>query len=389
MSEAGRQGRAITRRGFLGAVGAGAGSAMALATPFATGMAKAQTMAGPTASGVLTVAGVAPDQALDNEWVRYGDTSGLGGWAGSDGTYTTRLPDGRIAWMFNDTFLGPVNKNGSLPADAGFIHNSIVVADHHRLTTVIGGTPEHPQSLVGPTSNPPTPDPANRTSYWYWNDDGIVDGGKLRLFEAKIVPTNSPPPFDFAWSGEMDIASFSLPDLRLESVTPTYSQDGVNWGTQLLDYGPYIYVYGTLNGLRVARARRGQLMGQWEFYTGTGWSADPTSSEVIIENVGTGGMTPVGGQFVYTYTPGLIDPTIYVYTAPSPVGPFSAPTAIYRPPEASGNIYTYNVAAHPELSRRPDRLVISYNVNSFQLSDLYSDINNNRPRFLELEFKLS
>jgi hypothetical protein len=98
-------------------------------------------------------------------------------------------------------------------------------------------------------------------------------------------------------------------------------------------------------------------------------------------------VTPILGQFVVTETPGLLDPTIYVHSGPSPVGPFTARTAIYAPPEAGHGLYTYNVAAHPEASRSPDRLVISYNVNSPVLQNLYDDINNNRPRFLELEFQ--
>lgn len=379
-----RASQPIARRRFLQL--AGAGSAMAL-LPVSGAVAAASTPSRRQASA-LTVKSVRSDEALNEQWRRYGDTSGRGGWAGSDGTYSTVLPGGQVAWMFNDTFLGPVNADESLPADAAFIHNSIVVDNRGRLTTVIGGTPQNPESLVGPTPNPPTPYLPDADSYWYWNNDGIVDGGRLRLFEAKILLTDATPPWNFAWSGEMDIASFSLPSLRLESLTRTYSEDGINWGDQLLRIGGWIYIYGNMDGLRVARARAGHLVERdWQFYTGSGWSDDPTESTVILDGIGTCGVTPILGQFVVTETPGLIDPTIYVSFGPSPVGPFTAPTAIYVPPEAANGLYTYNVAAHPEASRSPDRLVISYNVNSFVLQNLYDDINNNRPRFLELEFQ--
>jgi hypothetical protein len=374
----------IVRRRFLQL--AGAGSALGL-LPMSGAMAAASTRSRQQAS-TLTVKSVRPDQALNEQWMGYGNTSGLGGWAGSDGTYSTVLPGGRVAWMFNDTFLGPVNADEGLPANAGFIHNSIVVDDRGRLTTVTGGTPQSPESLVGPTPNPPTPYLPDASPYWYWNNDGIVDGGRLRLFEAKILLTDAAPPWNFTWSGEMDIASFSLPSLRLESLTRTYSEDGINWGVQFLQIGGWIYIYGSLNGLRVARARAGHLIERdWQFYTGSGWSDDPTESTVILDGIGTCGVTPVLGQFVVTETPGLLDPTIYASFGPSPVGPFTAPAAIYVPPEAANGLYTYNVAAHPEASRSPDRLVISYNVNSPVLQDLYDNINNNRPRFLELEFQ--
>lgn len=379
-----RASQPIARRRLLQL--AGAGSAVAL-LPMSGAVAAASTPSRRQASA-LTVKSVRRDEALNEQWRRYGDTSGRGGWAGSDGTYSTVLPGGRVAWMFNDTFLGPVNADESLPADAAFIHNSIVVDNRGRLRTVIGGTPQNPESLVGPTPNPPTPYVPDADSYWYWNNDGIVDGGRLRLFEAKVLLTDATPPWNFAWSGEMDIASFSLPSLRLESLTRTYSEDGINWGDQLLRIGGWIYIYGSKDGLRVARARAGHLVERdWQFYTGSGWSDDPTESAVILDGIGTCGVTPILGQFVVTETPGLIDPTIYVHSGPSPVGPFTARTAIYVPPEAGNGLYTYNVAAHPEASRSPDRLVISYNVNSLVLQDLYDDINNNRPRFLELEFQ--
>lgn len=41
--------------------------------------------------------------------------------------------------------------------------------------------------------------------------------------------------------------------------------------------------------------------------------------------------------------------------------------------------------AGPELSR-PGELVISYNVNSQKIDDLYANINDNRARFLDLRF---
>lgn len=373
----------LNRRRFLHVVGVGSAASL---LPVGNATASAHPSTKHRVSG-LVVRSVRRADEITERWRHYGNTSGRYGWAGSDGTFSTRLPGGKVAWMLNDTFLGPTNPDESLPSDAAFIHNSIVVDDGRRLTTVIGGDGDHPESLVGPTPNPPTPDPSAASSYWYWNNDGIVDGGRLRLFEAKIVPTDAEPPWNFAGTGEMFIASFSLPHLRLESVTPTYGGDGFNWGDQLIRLGGWVYVYGDKGGLRLARARAGHLVKrEWQFYTGSGWSDDQNDSTVILEGVGLGGITPMMGQFVVTHTPGLIDPTIYAYAGPSPVGPFTPVGALYTPPEAGQGLYTYNLAAHPELSRSPNQLVVSYNVNSPKLQDLYDDINNNRPRFVEIEF---
>jgi hypothetical protein len=372
---------------------------IAVAVPMLAASAAAVTMlggaaaAGPHAAAAApTVVSVTPDVSLDQAWRQFGDSSGQGGWAGADGTYSLPIPGGHDIWLFNDTFLGPVNADESLPATADFIHNSAVLTSPHadRIETFVdGGTRQEPQSLVGPTNSPPTP--GGSAPYWYWNTDGVVDHGHLYVFEAKTAPTNSPPPFDFGQVG-MAIATFSLrPRLRLESVTPTYGGADVSWGVQLLREGPWIYIYGAESGssgkeVHLARVRAGQVLGAWQFYTGSGWSADPNASVPLLGNVGASySVTKVAGEYVLATTGSFLDPQIYLYSAPTPAGPFSGGVKIYTPPEASQGFYTYNVAAHPELTR-PGQLVLSYNVNSSELSDLFADINNNRARFITVDF---
>jgi hypothetical protein len=368
-----------------GVAAAGPAAAASPREAVSSGMPAASTTA-------PTVASVTPDVSLDQAWRRFGDSSGQGGWAGADGTYSLPIPGGHDIWLFNDTFLGPVNADESLPSTAGFIHNSAVLTSPRadRIETfVTGGTRQDPQSLVGPTNSPPTP--GGTAPYWYWNTDGVVDQGHLYVFEGKIGPTNSPPPFNFAQTG-MAIATFSVrPRLRLENVTPTYGGADVSWGVQLLREGPWIYIYGVESGssgkeVHLARARTGHLLGAWQFYTGSGWSVDPNASAPLLGNVGSSyGVTKVDGEYVLATTDSYLDPQIYLYTAPTPAGPFTGGTKIYTPPEASQGLYTYNVAAHPELTGS-GKLVLSYNVNSFTLSDLYANINNNRARFITVDF---
>src|SRR5688500_6001921 len=35
------------------------------------------------------------------------------GWTGADATYSVKLPNGNVAWLFSDTFVGRVAPNGS------------------------------------------------------------------------------------------------------------------------------------------------------------------------------------------------------------------------------------------------------------------------------------
>ena len=351
----------------------------------------------PAGSEPPQVASVAVDTRLREAWRAFGNDGGgwdnRRGWAAADGTYSTTLPGGDVAWLLNDTFLGPVNSDQSLPADAGFIHNSIVRAGRDGLprTTITGGTQDAPESLVGDTPTAPPSDPSGTNAAWFWNGDGIVDGGRLRLIEFQQGPTDDPPPFNFDWTGT-SIASFSH-DLKLASVTPTYSQGNIQWGVELLRCAGWTYIYGAEpvpfdKQMHIARARAGHLVdGDWEFWTGSGWSRDPLASARVMRDVGSSyGVAPVDGHFVLVTSNATLGHDIYVATAPTPTGPWSARQKIYTAPEAGGNIYApYNIAVHPEISR-PGELVITYNVNSAVLADLYADADNNRARFLDLRF---
>jgi hypothetical protein len=344
-------------------------------------------------SGDLVVERVRPATAEQRAWERYGD-SGTG-WSGADSTYSVALPDGRTAWLFSDTFLGKVDQDHTRPADVPFIHNSIVVEHGGRRSTLHGGTPERPESLIGPTPPGPPTDPANVNPYWYWSGDGIVAGGKLRVFYLKFVTTGSGQ-WDFRWDSTA-IATFSLPDLRLESLTPTYGQWGagthdVTWGAGLLRDGRDIYVYGVedlglVKYMHLARARGGDLMGSWEFWTGSGWSSDPDASARLMDGVSNEySVTKVGDdQYVLiTFdTNVLFGKEIVAYIADRPTGPFTRRQHVWDAPEVGGNIFAYNAHAHP-VNGHSGKLLVSYNVNSFVVQDVYDDVRNYRPRFLEV-----
>lgn len=310
-----------------------------------------------------------------------------GGWAASDGVYSAELPGHQVVWLMNDTFLGPVNEDESM-TEPGFIHGSIVPGGRDGLpdTTITGGTQEHPESIASP------PDAVDGDP-WYWNADGIMDGGRLRVFQGRTGKTDGEPPWNFGWVGN-DIVTYTK-DFKVASVTSTYGSPegaGINWGNELVKCGGHTYVYGNKDGKAyVARARDGHLVDRdWQFYDGTGWSSDEAASAPITDDVGASySVTPMGGQFVLTTTATAIftDHKIYVATAPTPFGPFTGRTAVYTAPEGGvGNLYApYNVAAHPGISD-DDELVVSYNVNSGVGDDLLADANNNRPRFVTIEF---
>jgi hypothetical protein len=327
---------------------------------------------------------VTPDNAFQAMFESYGnDNTLLDDWTGADGAMSVVLPDGRVVWDFSDTFLGFVNRDGSRPGGQPFINNSMIVQDSGALVqTLHGGTAQSPTSLIIPGDQ----------NAWYWVGDMTVEGDRLRVFVMEFVRTG-PGSFDFQWVGNA-IASFVLPDLTLENVVPTHGENNVMYGAALLEEGGYTYIYGTedVSGtekyLHIARATAGNLFGAWEFYTGTGWSSDPTSSARLLRGVGNGfGVAKVGNRFVLFTMDSLFpfSDELVMYSSNNPEGPFGNRMLVYRTPETRGDRITYDAHVHPEFTDAQGRLLVSYDVNSLDFRDLLTNVNNYRPRFIRVK----
>src|SRR5215831_14792092 len=334
-----------SRFGFLNALARRwfqpAGFLLSLALLAASSNALAQAPA--------TTVTVTPDSAFQAMFESYGnDNTLLDDWTGADGALSVLLPDGRVVWDFSDTFLGRVNSDNSRPPGQPFINNSMIVQDNGALVqTLHGGTAQSPTSLIIPVDQ----------NSWYWVGDMTVESDRLRVFVMEFTRTG-PGIFDFEWVGNA-IASFVLPDLTLESVAPTYGERGVMYAAALLEEGGYTYIYGTedVSGtekyLHIARATSGNLLGAWEFYTGTGWSPDPAESARLLQGVGNGfGVVKVANGFVLFTMDSLVafSDELVMYSSKSPAGPFAHRIHVYSTPESQHGLFTYDAHVHPEFT---------------------------------------
>jgi hypothetical protein len=303
------------------------------------------------------------------------------GWTGADSTYSVPLSGGRTAWIFSDTFLGPVNADGSRPTTAPFINNSFVIQHGTDLKTVHGGTEAAPTALVPP--------PANG---WYWFGAAQTShaGRDLDVVALRFEKTGTGQ-WDWHWAINY-LARFDSKTFKLLSLKPLPSSANVQWSGWLLRDHGYTYVYGVedLGGSKyqhVARVRGDDLAAKpWEYWTGSGWSQDEAASARVLEGVANEhSVTRWGdGYLLVTHnTKELFSKSVLGYFSCSPTGPWVKPVELYQTPETGGNIITYNSHEHPEL-RRGTSLLVSYNVNSLVSDELYGDVSIYRPRFLSV-----
>lgn len=327
------------------------------------------------------------NEELRDRFSTYGDTAGR--WTGADSAYSVPLPDGGTAWIYSDTFLGEVDATHGRPRDSPFVHNSIVVDRGGELTTYTGGTADTPESLVKVAG-------ADEARDWYWFGDATVHGDELQVMLVEFVKTGDTM-WDFAFAGN-GVATFDASTLELRSVDDL-ATDGVNWGSAIYEdtEAGYTYVYGvedlqSQKFAHLARVAGGDLAGgTWEYVGESGWSTDSTDSKRILEGVSNefsvshfqGRFTLVTGDATEA-----LSSSIVMYRSERLEGPFTGKTELYRTPETSGNVFTYNAKAHPELGNG-HTLVVTYNVNSFDTDDLYLEVDNYRPRYVDVDATVS
>ncbi|SEE99213.1 DUF4185 domain-containing protein [Ruania alba] len=326
---------------------------------------------------------------LTDRFVDYGDSGQ--GWTGGDSTYSIPMSDGRTVWVFSDTFLGPVNDDGTRPLETPFLNNSFVVTDGDDTSTVTGGTAAEPTSLIEPPED----------GGWYWVGDGVqASDGTVQLTALQFWYGGGGS-FDFGWESN-HLARFDPDTLELLSLTDLPSASGVQWASWIEPAGRYTYIYGVDDGgaekfLHVARVRGTDLTGRWQFWAGNRWSWDETHTVPLMDGVANEYSVSAladGYLLITQDTHELFSRNVEAYVACSPTGPFRSIGTVYEIPEvgaggsyANPNVFAYNAHEHPELREVTEdglTTVLTYNVNSFDSSELYEDVTIYRPRFVEL-----
>ncbi|MEY7977630.1 DUF4185 domain-containing protein [Streptomyces pilosus] len=355
-----------------------------------------------------TVASWSADTALTDEFARYGDDAGrTDDWTGGDGSHSVRLPDGRLLWLFSDTFLGTVHRPPNPVGEsyawrdttAPMVRNSAVLMRDGRLESTL------PAPLF--------PDPA--PGRWRWPVAARVEarspGSPEQVVKVLLwVRQDGQHPWIYGVPVATEVATLSLPDLRLESVVTVLDQQQVAdpsrrvlFGTTLVEEDGWTYVFGGDDGRPAARPASHAYVARvpdgglgdpaaWEFWDGSRWQTRARPGPVLGDGRRTGvgsafSVARDGGTYVlFTMAAGAEGlTTVASYWACSPTGPWHGPAHELTPALPADGTAAYNPQTHPELSG-DGRLVLSYDVNWLEMSQAAVMLGRNvslyRPRFL-------
>ncbi|MEU6372297.1 hypothetical protein [Streptomyces sp. NPDC046909] len=362
------------------------------------------------------------DDRLTSEFARYGDdATRADDWTGGDGTHSVRLPDGRVLWLFSDTYLGqvyaPPNPVGESFAwrdtTAPLVRNSAVLMRDGRLESTL------PAPLF--------PDPG--PNQWRWPVAATVEprspGSDEQVVRVLLwVRTAGAAPWIYGMPTATEVATLSLPDLRVESITTVFDQRlvpdasrRVQFGTTIVEEGGWTYVFGGDDGQAasrpvssayVARVAVGRLHepAAWQFWNGSEWTSAAHPARVLGDErkrTGVGSAFSVvrkdGTYVLFTMAAGTAGlTTVTSYWACSPTGPWHGPTKDFVAALPDGEVAAYNPQIQLAVSGGASgegsgegRLVLSYDVNWLEPNAAAAQLNRNvslyRPRFVTLTLK--
>jgi len=312
------------------------------------------------------------------------------GVTGADGFYSVPLPDGRVVWIFGDSFLGTVNPDGSREKRSPvFIRNAMAVQDGDSLHSIYNVIDGWEFSLVIP------PDAVKGTEFsedslWYWPGDGFVENGKLKVFMTAFYQADTGN-WGFRWTGA-NLATFSLPDIKLEKIDHLDypGEVEIHWGHAICDEAPaYTYIYGAGDKYPyVARTPKGKVTEPWEFYTGNSWVNDSRLAKPMADFKGSEQFSVIKLDNKYvllTQSGDFLESSLYSATSELPYTGWGNKKELYKlqPLVKVKDLFAYNPVAHPHFTEN-NELLISYCVNSFNLDDLFQDASKYRPVFIRV-----
>lgn len=323
------------------------------------------------------------------------------GWTGGDGAYTVALGDGRVLWMFGDTFVGQVKEGRRV--ESQLINNSVAVQ--------VGGTPTEASLRFfyrNPAAGAPLAlfEPEDGVG-WFWPYHGVRTAEGLFLFLLQVESAEGPAAFGFrlvaTWLGKVENPGEMPERWSLAARKIPWGDERRLFGSSVLLRDGFAYVYGTVDEtiegvvrkhVILARAPAERLwdFSAWRFFAEGNWVADVERAGRVCEDAAgefSVSFQPGLGRYVMIFTEGGLSEHIALRVAPRPEGPWGAPLRVYRCPEAGWDpkIFCYAAKGHPEIEAGVGELIVTYVVNATDFALLESDARLYRPRFIKIAFE--
>jgi hypothetical protein len=313
-------------------------------------------------------------------------------WLGGDGASSIDLGEGRVLWLFGDSFIATTNRHlrsesllirNSIAIQSGYDPESAAIRFHWRFKNNI------PQSFFpedGPT--------------WFWPGQGIVTNGFLLIFILQIHPSDNDLGFEFAGWKALRVFNYKDEPSKWKlcwADTPPDPHFIITGAGSVLLVNGYLYAFcsdeSATHDVYLARWAIEELV-RGDLKNPRWWTGHPKewceqrklrNRPAAIFTNGQAEFTvhyePRLGRFVQIQTSGFGSADIAFRVAKNLVGPWSTLEGFYRPREYGvKGILLYAGKAHPELVGYD--MIITYAVSHTDADRILNDGSIYYPRFL-------
>ena len=311
-------------------------------------------------------------------------------WRGADGAASIDLENGKVLWLFSDTFIDP-NGTGKR-SNSKMINNSVAIQegnslDKGKISFYHKGNQRKPKSffeLPGET--------------WFWTGHGILANDKLVIFLFEEKSIEADPGFEaVGWYMAIIDNPFENPlhwKIRYVKGPDTF---GVIVGSSaVLKDKDFIYAYGVKEPsshevylLRLPINKMGEEdVAEVEWWNEGDWTIRkemlPAPSPLFI------GQTEFSvhfqddlQQYVQIQTYGFGAASIGYRLADKLEGPWSQPVIFYQTQLKNKKEFVYSANAHPEILS--DGILVTYNVNNGDFKEMINNEHIYFPKFIRVK----
>lgn len=326
-----------------------------------------------------TITEITPDTYRDDQVVRFfnRNSASLGSAAFDQGNtipLTWGSNNGKVLWVTQDAWDGSqVQSNGMFNCGHFFSYNNSIFIQPSKTDW----NPNNSPNMTIPNSTSGKPKQIcniQSGTTWSWPGPGVEIGDKvyMQCGEGNGLNATNQSLYRLTQSAGTQWTAERLMPNGFNNYT------AISYSTGLVKPGDgYVYAFGSEatsfgygSYIHVARFPESSPL-QWQYWSGSAWTSSPApgSASKIADARGSNSVAYINGKYVLmTLDQGFnCDPdrSVYIATATSPTGPFTAQIKVYTILEYFKEQYTryYTPVIHPEFNNGRNELLLTYSVN--------------------------
>jgi hypothetical protein len=291
-----------------------------------------------------------------------------------DGGFSVTLNDGKVLWLFGDSYIDHYDsitqsvpclfqaRNSALlqpSANDWNWHNTTALFDSSSNDKTFLKYKQHPDHFFWPASA------------YQLKDTIFIYGMNMK---------NEKGGLGFAKAGNDVWIKLAYPSLKITGIEELPSMDSIQFGCGLVtnNNDGYAYIYGTIqkvisSGLYLARFPLDHPAGGWNFWNGSSWSNDiREAKEITTTPCNSTTVSKVKNKYVALTAEFSLGcdqgKNIYTSTSDHLEGPFSTPKIIYTINDTlqDHHPFFYLPIAHPDCINNKNELLVHYSINGYE-----------------------